>query len=88
MVKPQFEAGRELARVHRGVIQDPEVRSTIIATVTAEIEGHGFNVKGSCDSALPGPKGNVEHFVLAERAVASGAEHAPGEAGATSAREQ
>lgn len=73
MIKPQFEAGRELARTHRGVIDDPGLRAQIIARVQREVEQSGFEVRGSCDSSLPGPKGNVEHFVLAER-------RAPGEA--------
>jgi 23S rRNA (cytidine1920-2'-O)/16S rRNA (cytidine1409-2'-O)-methyltransferase len=68
MIKPQFEAGRELAREHRGVIQDAALRTRIIEGVTAEVASHGFRVLGACDSSLPGPKGNLEHFVLAERA--------------------
>jgi 23S rRNA (cytidine1920-2'-O)/16S rRNA (cytidine1409-2'-O)-methyltransferase len=67
MIKPQFEAGRELAREFRGVISDAALRERIIAGVTAEVVEHGFRVLGSCDSSLPGPKGNVEHFVYAER---------------------
>jgi 23S rRNA (cytidine1920-2'-O)/16S rRNA (cytidine1409-2'-O)-methyltransferase len=67
MIKPQFEAGRELARTHRGVITDAALRASIIERVKGEVAEHGFRVLGSCDSALPGPKGNVEHFVFAER---------------------
>jgi 23S rRNA (cytidine1920-2'-O)/16S rRNA (cytidine1409-2'-O)-methyltransferase len=67
MIKPQFEAGREVARRHRGVIDDPELRQQIIDRVKGEVADHGFRVLGSCDSSLPGPKGNLEHFVLATR---------------------
>jgi 23S rRNA (cytidine1920-2'-O)/16S rRNA (cytidine1409-2'-O)-methyltransferase len=67
MIKPQFEAGRELAREHRGVISDQALRTRIIEGVTREVAELGFRVLGSCDSSLPGPKGNVEHFVFAER---------------------
>jgi 23S rRNA (cytidine1920-2'-O)/16S rRNA (cytidine1409-2'-O)-methyltransferase len=67
MIKPQFEAGRELARVHRGVISDPALRVSIIETVIGEVAALGFSVRGSCDSTLAGPKGNLEHFVFAER---------------------
>jgi 23S rRNA (cytidine1920-2'-O)/16S rRNA (cytidine1409-2'-O)-methyltransferase len=67
MIKPQFEAGRELARQYRGVIDDPAVRQRIIDGVIAEVAAAGFAVLGSCDSGLPGPKGNLEHFVLAQR---------------------
>jgi 23S rRNA (cytidine1920-2'-O)/16S rRNA (cytidine1409-2'-O)-methyltransferase len=67
MIKPQFEAGRELARAHRGVISDPALREGIIERVKGEVAGHGFRLLGACDSTLAGPKGNVEHFVFAER---------------------
>jgi 23S rRNA (cytidine1920-2'-O)/16S rRNA (cytidine1409-2'-O)-methyltransferase len=67
MIKPQFEAGKDLAREHRGVITDPELRQRIVLGVIREVEQHGFTVRGSVDSTLPGPKGNVEHFVLAVR---------------------
>lgn len=67
MIKPQFEAGRELARQYRGVIDDPDVRQRIIDQVITQVAGAGFSVLGSCDSGLAGPKGNLEHFVLAQR---------------------
>jgi 23S rRNA (cytidine1920-2'-O)/16S rRNA (cytidine1409-2'-O)-methyltransferase len=71
MIKPQFEAGRELARKHRGVIKDPALRQQIIIEVLREVAGQGFQVLGSSDSSLPGPKGNLEHFVLARRSASS-----------------
>ena len=67
LVKPQFEAGREAVSKGRGVIRDPEIRSAAIAGARADIEASGFTVIGDVDSALPGPKGNVEHFVYARR---------------------
>jgi 23S rRNA (cytidine1920-2'-O)/16S rRNA (cytidine1409-2'-O)-methyltransferase len=74
MIKPQFEAGRDLARAHRGVIRDPVLRARIIDDTLATVASHGFRMLGSSDSSLPGPKGNVEHFVLAERMHAPDAE--------------
>lgn len=67
MIKPQFEAGREAARKARGVITDPEVRAQAISSARDAIERSGFSVINCCDSLLPGPRGNVEHFVLAVR---------------------
>jgi 23S rRNA (cytidine1920-2'-O)/16S rRNA (cytidine1409-2'-O)-methyltransferase len=67
MIKPQFEAGPAVARAYRGVITDPDVREGIVERVKGEVAAQGFRVVGSCDSALPGPKGNVEHFVFALR---------------------
>jgi 23S rRNA (cytidine1920-2'-O)/16S rRNA (cytidine1409-2'-O)-methyltransferase len=76
MIKPQFEAGRELARQHRGVIKDAALRQQIITDVLLEVAHQGFEVLGSCDSLLPGPKGNLEHFVLARRGPSTETTHA------------
>jgi len=65
MVKPQFEVGRDEARRAQGVIKDPEVRRAAIERVLESVRGFGFEIQGGTDSAVPGPKGNVEYFVLA-----------------------
>ena len=67
MIKPQFEVGREEARRQRGVIRDAAVRGAAIERVLESVRASGFEVRAGIDSALPGPKGNVEYFVLAER---------------------
>jgi len=67
LVKPQFEAGREEARRARGVIRDPAVRQAAIESARRAILDFGFEILGECDSPLPGPKGNLEHFVHARR---------------------
>lgn len=64
MVKPQFEAGRKEAARGRGVVRDPAVRRAAIDRARAAIEAAGFEVLAEVDSALAGPKGNVEAFVL------------------------
>ena len=67
MIKPQFEVGRDEARRTKGVIRDAEVRTAAIEHVLAAIRDSGYTVLGGADSGVPGPKGNVEYFVLAER---------------------
>jgi 23S rRNA (cytidine1920-2'-O)/16S rRNA (cytidine1409-2'-O)-methyltransferase len=67
LVKPQFEVGREEARRARGVVRDPVVRSSAITRVRGEVQRAGFQVTGECDSTLPGPRGNLECFLLARR---------------------
>jgi 23S rRNA (cytidine1920-2'-O)/16S rRNA (cytidine1409-2'-O)-methyltransferase len=67
LIKPQFEAGREAAARGRGVISDPEVRAHTVAKALAAVEAAGFFLRGEAPSRVPGPQGNVEHFVLAER---------------------
>ncbi|MEZ4222097.1 MAG: TlyA family RNA methyltransferase [Polyangiaceae bacterium] len=67
LIKPQFEVGREEATRHRGVIRDPELRARAIADALAAVKDHGFEVLGDAPCRVPGPKGNVEHFVYARR---------------------
>jgi 23S rRNA (cytidine1920-2'-O)/16S rRNA (cytidine1409-2'-O)-methyltransferase len=67
LVKPQFEAGRRAASRGKGVIRDPAVRDDAIAVARQAIIDAGFTVLAEADSALPGPKGNVERFVYARR---------------------
>jgi 23S rRNA (cytidine1920-2'-O)/16S rRNA (cytidine1409-2'-O)-methyltransferase len=67
MVKPQFEVGKEAARAHRGVIKDPELRAEAIDKASRELETAGLELLRGCDSKTPGPKGNVEYFLLAVR---------------------
>lgn len=63
LVKPQFEVGRE--RLGKGgVVRDPVVRAQACADVEAAAAAHGWQVYGTADSRLPGPAGNVEHFLL------------------------
>ncbi len=75
LVKPQFEAGREAASRGQGVIRDEETRLAAIAQARDAIAAAGFTVLGEVDSAVHGPKGNVERFVHARRL---GLEPAPG----------
>lgn len=65
MIKPQFEVGRDVARRFKGVIRDPKLRQAAIDGVKAELEALGFEHLAEADSVLPGPKGNLECFVLA-----------------------
>lgn len=67
LIKPQFEVGREQATRAGGVIRDPVVRHEAIARVLSSVEKAGFTVLSDHPCRLPGPKGNVEHFVLARK---------------------
>jgi len=69
LIKPQFEAGKEAASRGRGVIRDPEVRARAIDDVRRAAIQAGFVVRGEVDSAVHGPKGNVEHFLYAKLAT-------------------
>jgi 23S rRNA (cytidine1920-2'-O)/16S rRNA (cytidine1409-2'-O)-methyltransferase len=77
LVKPQFEAGREAASRGRGVIRDEPTRLAAIAEARAAVETAGFAVVGEVDSAVPGPKGNVERFIYARRLGGATSEGSP-----------
>lgn len=71
LVKPQFEAGRE--RVGKGgVVRDPAVHADVLQRVAEWLQGRGAVVEGVCDSGHPGPKGNVEYFILFRDGAAGG----------------
>ena len=71
LVKPQFEAGRE--RVGKGgVVRDPVVHADVLNKVAAWLQEKGAVVTGVCDSGHPGPKGNVEYFILFSDARTAG----------------
>jgi 23S rRNA (cytidine1920-2'-O)/16S rRNA (cytidine1409-2'-O)-methyltransferase len=65
LVKPQFEAGRLAASRGRGVIRDPDVRARAIESAKDAVASAGFSIRAEVDSALAGPKGNVERFLYA-----------------------
>lgn len=67
LVKPQFEAGRVAVARGKGVIRDPLLRDEAIAAARQSIEAEGFRVEAEADSAVAGPKGNLERFVYAVR---------------------
>jgi 23S rRNA (cytidine1920-2'-O)/16S rRNA (cytidine1409-2'-O)-methyltransferase len=67
LIKPQFEVGKAIAQRFKGVIRDPAIRQEAIDAATRSIEAAGFEIVGARDSALRGPKGNLEHLVWAKR---------------------
>ncbi len=64
LVKPQFEAPRADVG-HGGVVRDPDVWRSAIASVAASSCGAGAEPVAAMASPLPGPSGNVEFFLHA-----------------------
>ena len=67
LVKPQFEAGRADGRQRRRRARRGGPPPGRFASSPVEAQGwgpDGCRVVGSCDSGLPGPKGNREVFLL------------------------
>ena len=62
LVKPQFEAGRELVG-KGGVVRDQAVHRRVLQDVAEAALAWPAQAVGVVDSGLPGPKGNREFFL-------------------------
>jgi 23S rRNA (cytidine1920-2'-O)/16S rRNA (cytidine1409-2'-O)-methyltransferase len=60
LIKPQFEAGRQVVSRGAGVIKDPDVHREVLSAVLDFACVNGYEVRGLMRSPLLGQKGNVE----------------------------
>jgi len=60
LIKPQFEAGRQIVSKGRGVVRDPEVWGQVVERVATALEARGAAMMGIMVSPLRGAAGNVE----------------------------
>ena len=65
LVKPQFEAGRDVVSRGRGVITDPAVHDDGPQRIENALDDAGCTVHGWMDSPILGAEGNREFFVHA-----------------------
>jgi len=69
LVKPQFEAGRALLG-KGGVVRDAKVREEVLQRLTGWLADlPGWQVLGSMESPITGPKGNIEYLLAGERSA-------------------
>ena len=73
LVKPQFEAGREIVKHTNGVIRDSAVHAQVLEQVMTLAHKLGYDLAGLIRSPLTGSDGNTE-FLLALR-VGSNSDH-------------
>lgn len=66
LVKPQFEAGRDLVG-KGGIVRDQAVRSRVILETAAKIEEMGLQRVGLMDCITHGARGNREAFAVFEK---------------------
>jgi 23S rRNA (cytidine1920-2'-O)/16S rRNA (cytidine1409-2'-O)-methyltransferase len=66
LVKPQFEVGRE-AVGKGGVVRDVAAREAAVEKATRAAEAASFEVRGTTESPIRGPAGNVEYLLCAVR---------------------
>ena len=62
LIKPQFEAGRELVG-KKGVVRDPKVHEQVIVNVIDFARETGFTVQALTFSPVKGPEGNIKYLV-------------------------
>ena len=72
LIKPQFEAGRELVGKN-GVVRDREVHIKVIDDVLGYARQTGFYINGLDYSPVKGPQGNIEYLMYIGKSVCSGA---------------
>lgn len=62
LIKPQFEAGKELVE-KGGVVKDKNTHKVVIENVLNCIKSLDYNIKGLTYSSIKGPAGNIEYLV-------------------------
>lgn len=62
LIKPQFEAGKDLVE-KGGVVRDKKVHADVIQKVINCIKGLDYTIKGLTYSSIKGPAGNIEYLV-------------------------
>ena len=67
LVKPQFEAGRELVG-KKGVVRDPAVHRQVLERTVADATGMGLFLRGLTFSPVRGPEGNIEYLAWLDMA--------------------
>ncbi len=74
LVKPQFEAGRDLVG-KGGVVREPATHRTVLTTVAEAAPGFGLVPRKVTRSPITGPKGNVEFLMLFDQHANAGHEN-------------
>ncbi len=62
LIKPQFEAGRELVG-KKGVVREPSVHEDVIRSCLKFAEDNSFHILGLDFSPIKGPEGNIEYLM-------------------------
>ncbi len=62
LIKPQFEAGKDLVE-KGGVVRDKKVHEEVIKKVINCAKGLEYSIKGLTYSSIKGPAGNIEYLI-------------------------
>ncbi|MEW6540225.1 MAG: TlyA family RNA methyltransferase [Bacillota bacterium] len=77
LVKPQFEAGRNLVG-KKGVVRDPGVHAEVLLSILEVAETLGWGVRALDYSPVRGPQGNIEFLVYFQKGSLTAADLAAG----------
>ncbi|MDX2226036.1 MAG: TlyA family RNA methyltransferase [Verrucomicrobiae bacterium] len=72
LIKPQFEAGREVMDRCRGVLKDEVLQAQIVREISGFTETLGWQVRGTIPSPITGTDGNREFLLWAVKTGQSG----------------
>lgn len=73
LIKPQFEAGRELVG-KKGVVRDAKVHRQVVEEILGFMPSIGLSVCGLDYSPITGPEGNIEFLLYMKKAALPSAE--------------
>ena len=62
LIKPQFEAGRELVE-KKGVVKDKNIHIQVIKSIIDNCKDNDFKILGLDFSPIKGPAGNIEYLI-------------------------
>lgn len=62
LLKPQFEASKEIADKFKGIITDDKLRESIVEDLLEKLSVSGLELKQMIESPIKGTKGNVEYL--------------------------
>ena len=62
LIKPQFEAGKDLIE-KGGVVKDKKVHEKVIQNVINCVKNLDYSIKGLTYSSIKGPAGNIEYLI-------------------------
>ena len=62
LIKPQFEAGKDLVE-KGGVVRDKKVHADVIQNVINCVKSLDYTIKGLTYSSIKGPAGNIEYLI-------------------------
>ena len=66
LIKPQFEAGKELVEKN-GVVHDEKVHEMVVRDIIEYCKSNGYEIMGLDYSPIKGPAGNIEYLLYVKR---------------------